>query len=645
METTNAIADTTTNNNNNNEEINKVEKDINNEQPITTTTTTTNTDLNENKQEESTDKIHVPNSTLFSLVLFNLPKYMDLKKFNKFLEQNKVPYKKTKKIVKESFGVISFDSVEVRDKFLEKLNGFEMGTKKLKCEIKEEKADRMKRKFNEQNDDRESKLKTIEEIVCPWYNIPYEEQLQKKKEQIINILINIKSETRKDSLHNLPFWLERRDKTREEKMCCPLEEIIASPTIQNYRNKAQYTIGLDENNVPCVGFALGRTGNGVTIVADPSNAPLISTRSNEIRRLFNDYIISHPRKPFDKNTHEGFWRQLTVRDFSTGESMATVQFNHKGLSEEEINKEKDNLKKFFESLPADKQLTSLSIQLYDGISNAAPVDLPTETIMGPNYIHEKLLGYTFRVSPNAFFQVNTKATELLYSKVLEWAGVSENTHLLDVCCGTGTIGQCASKKVKCITGLEISPDAITDSISNAQLNNITNAEYTLGKAEDTLPSMLTKFSKDEEFIGIVDPPRSGLHNDVLKAIRSFEPMKKLVYVSCNQKSLVQDSIKLCKGISKAMKGTPFIPTKAIAFDLFPHTDLVELVVLFERYNEDSDKKLNKEDGEIQEANSKNNNNNNKDINEDDKKRKREDDGNTNNNENNENNSNKEIKLE
>ncbi|KAM9987596.1 hypothetical protein ACTFIZ_000107 [Dictyostelium cf. discoideum] len=556
---------------------------------VESTTTT-----NETSTETPSDQIYVPNSTLHSMVIFGLPKYLDSKKFTKFLEQNNVQFKKIKKIVKESFGIVSFDSVEDRDKYLEYFQGFQYDDKtKLKTEAKEEKSDRMKRKYEEKEsekkeDNRESKLQTIEEIVCPWYNIPYEEQLRKKKKQIEKVMINIKSTTRKESFHNLPQWLVKRDKTKEEKMCCKLEEIVPSPVTENYRNKAQYTIGYDVDKKPCVGFSLGRTGNGVTIVADPTNAPLISKRSNEIRRLFNEYItepnLGSNRKPFDKNSHSGFWRQLTVRDFTSGETMATIQFNHKGLTAEELETEKNNLKNYFKSLPEEQRITSLSVQAYDGISNAAPVDLAVETIDGPEFIHENLLGCQFRVSANAFFQINTKATELLYSKVLDWAQVSQDTTLLDICCGTGTIGQCISKKVKKVIGLEISPDAVTDSINNAKLNQINNAEYIVGKAEDTLPTLLTKSNggKDQEFIGIVDPPRGGLHGDVLKAIRTFEPIKKLVYVSCNQNSLIPDAAKLCKGISKTMKGTPFVPTKAIAFDLFPHTDLVELVVLFER---------------------------------------------------------------
>ncbi|KAK5582044.1 hypothetical protein RB653_003626 [Dictyostelium firmibasis] len=567
-----------------------------------TATTESTTELKEKVEEKTTeetsetssDQIYVPNSTLHSMVVFGLPKYMDSKKFTKFLQQNNVPFKKIKKIVKESFGIISFDSVEERDNFLKYFQGFKLNDKViLKTEAKEEKADRMKRKYEEKEDknedNRESKLKTIEDIVCPWFNIPYEEQLKKKKDQIEKVMMNIKSTIRKESFHNIPEWLVKRNSTKEEKMCCKLEEIVPSPVTENYRNKAQYTIGYDGDSQPCVGFALGRTGNGITIVADPTNAPLISKRSNEIRRLFNQYIIApnlgSNRKPFDKNTHSGFWRQLTVRDFTTGETMVTVQFNHKGLTSDELETEKTNLKNYFASLPEEQRITSLSIQMYDGISNAAPVDLAVETILGPEYIHEKLLGYQFRVSPNAFFQVNTKATELLYSKVLDWAQVSPDTTLLDICCGTGTIGQCISKNVKKVIGLEISPDAVVDSINNAKLNQIDNAEYLVGKAEDTLPTLLTATTTttgDREFIGIVDPPRGGLHGDVLKAIRTFEPLKKLVYVSCNQSSLIPDASKLCKGISKTMKGTPFIPTKAIAFDLFPHTDLVELVVLFER---------------------------------------------------------------
>lgn len=544
----------------------KMEENTTNTTTSATTTTTTTEDIHNNKPKV--------------LMVFNLSKFMDGKKFIKFLDQHQVPYKKSKKIVGDTYGSLNYENEEQRGMIIEKLSKLKVGEKYIKVDDKEDKMESSKKR-KENPDFKPEPLKSIEDICSPWHKTAYEDQLKKKEKEMKDILTKMRIDIRKNSEHNLPSWLEKFSK----EMACPLETITPSATTQYYRNKASYTIGYDLENTPCVGFALGKTGNGVTAIGNPQNTPILSLKSLEIRKQFEDYIKGHARKPYDKPTHTGFWRQLTVRDFTTGESMATIQVNHKGLSAEEIEKEKQDMKTHFQSLP--NPITSFSIQLYDGLSNAAPVDHPFETVFGPDYIHEQLLGYKFRVSYNSFFQVNTKTTELLYSKVLEWANVSKDTILLDVCCGTGTIGQCVSSKVKKVIGLEISPDAIQDSIANAKLNNIENAEYILGKAEDTLPGLLKKFGKDEEYVGIVDPPRSGLHGDVIKAMRAFETMKKFVYVSCKQTSLVQDAIKFCKGISKTVHGTPFRPTKAIAFDLFPHTENCELVVLFERIDNNS----------------------------------------------------------
>eukprot|EP01132_Coremiostelium_polycephalum_P006241 gene6241-7772_t len=618
----NSIITTSNASNDNNIEPKNEEKSDKNDESSTTTdntnTSTTTTTTTTNTGSVATFVQTPPtigNQYLTSLIVFNLPKYWNNQKLSKYLESNQVPFTKAKKIVKETFGFIFFDDQKSKEKIFELLNGKELDNQVLKVSEREEKADRMKRKFQDQqnkgtdgdsestnqtekkqkcdednnNNNNKSNLKTIEEICCPWYNIKYEEQIERKKKQIEKVLVQIKTNIRKESQHNMPTWLTEKGKGA---LCCPLETVVASPMINNYRNKATYTIGRDSTGQPCVGFSLGKTGNGITVVADPSNAPIISVRSNSIRKTFEEYIKSSVLPPFDKNTHTGFWRQLVVRDFeNTGESMATIQVNHKDMSKEQIDQQKQQLVDYFQTkIPQDQRLTSLSIQLYDGVSNAAPVDLPVETLIGNDRIHETLLGYRFQVSSNAFFQVNSKATELLYSKVLEWAQVSENTHLFDICCGTGTIGQCISHRVKSVIGLELSPDAVEDAKKNAEINQIKNISYHVGKAEETLPGLLQNIKLSppsdnggpSEYVGIVDPPRGGLHNDVVKAIRSFEPIKKLIYVSCNQNSLIPDSVRLCKGISKSFSGTPFKPTKAIAFDLFPHTDLVELVVLFER---------------------------------------------------------------
>lgn len=209
-----------------------------------------------------------------------------------------------------------------------------------------------------------------------------------------------------------------------------------------------------------------------------------------------------------------------------------------------------------------------------------------------------MLGTRFRISPTSFFQVNTPAASVLYDLVRQWCGdLDANTTLFDVCCGTGTIGLCIGKnsaQLKEIVGLEIVEDAVLDARANATLNNITNARFLVGKAEDTIFKVVGEYpnikkqSDSHKFIAVLDPPRGGVHGKVLKALRDCEAITRIIYVSCNPNSLVNDASVLCRYPSKSSPGAPFVPVVARPVDLFPHTPHTELVMMFQRNTPDAE---------------------------------------------------------
>ena len=257
------------------------------------------------------------------------------------------------------------------------------------------------------------------------------------------------------------------------------------------------------------------------------------------------------------------------------------------------------------------------------VSNMAAADAHTsELVVGdrntannkPMVICEHMCGLKFSLSHSAFFQVNTAAAELLYALAGEWASPNGKSLLLDVCCGTGTIGLTLANSVGKVVGLDIVEDAIRDAEKNSKLNDRTNCEWIAGKAEDTLDVVLKKYgedvktvagntneeegSKDEheeerqqqqqkreflydDVVAIVDPPRCGLHKKVLNALRMETRLRKIVYVSCNPDSMAQNCVELCALRTKNM-GPPFRPRKAAAVDLFPHTAHCEAVLVLER---------------------------------------------------------------
>jgi len=206
-------------------------------------------------------------------------------------------------------------------------------------------------------------------------------------------------------------------------------------------------------------------------------------------------------------------------------------------------------------------------------------------LYGSEYYEEQIFGITFRVSPFAFFQVNTPVFEKMLIQIKEFAQIDSETPLLDVCCGTGAIGLCLSQAgCKKGIGVELIKQAVENAKENVKLNSEIfegrEIEFHAGRAEDLLPSLVE--NQSGKIIGIVDPPRSGLHQNVLKALRTCKGLDRLVYVSCNALTQVQDLKYLCYEVKGKRKGPPFRPVRAVGADLFPHTSHIESIVLLER---------------------------------------------------------------
>ena len=207
-----------------------------------------------------------------------------------------------------------------------------------------------------------------------------------------------------------------------------------------------------------------------------------------------------------------------------------------------------------------------------------------EALHGEPYIEQYMLGLRFHVSPFAFFQVNSGAACGLVTLIGEQCSLGPRTVLLDVCCGAGTIGLALASRVRKVIGVEILSEAVDDAQRNAAMNGIENAHFVAAKAEVAMRSVLQKLSAEERenLVAIVDPPRAGLHTDVVKALRACEPLSRIIYVSCHAPGFVSNAVQLCRPTSNAFQGKPFEPIAAFPVDLFPHTLHCELVVLLER---------------------------------------------------------------
>uniref|UniRef100_A0ABM5F1P9 tRNA (uracil(54)-C(5))-methyltransferase n=1 Tax=Pogona vitticeps TaxID=103695 RepID=A0ABM5F1P9_9SAUR len=541
-------------------------------------------------------------SEIFKVAIRNLPKYVSCNEVKKFIAKYGLNPHKIKLLGKQTFAFVTFKSEEERDKAMKVLHGVRWKSQNLSVRLAKPKADPIIKKRRREEEEQEEELseqaakkcpplakdgreepltKQIADVVTPLWTLPYEEQLAKKKRECQQVLLTLTREVGNNNRALLPWLFVQKEKY--DGLCSPLEGVKASPLQTAYRNKCEFLIGMGPNQEDkTVGFRLGKYKGGTCAVVEPFDTIHIPGVAKKVVKAFQDYIRSTPYSVYSPETYEGNWKQLTVRTSRNGHIMAIAYFNPQKLSKEELTELQASLAKYFTEGPGkDSGITSLYFVEEGQRKSPNREDLTLEHIAGDKYIYEDLLGMKFRISPHAFFQVNTLAAEVLYSVIQDWAQVDQDTTVLDVCCGTGTIGISLAKKVKKVTGIELCQEAVEDAKANAQLNGLSNVEFHCGKAEDLVPHLVNSLAL-ENSVTIVDPPRAGLHSKVILAIRKAEQLKKLIYVSCNPRAAMNNFVDLCRAPSNRVKGNAFRPVKAMAVDLFPHTMHYELLFFFER---------------------------------------------------------------
>ncbi|XP_063171839.1 tRNA (uracil-5-)-methyltransferase homolog A isoform X2 [Candoia aspera] len=427
----------------------------------------------------------------------------------------------------------------------------------------------------------ESLSKQIADVVTPLWTIPYEDQLVKKQQQCEEVLLKLTREMGNNNRTLLPWLFLQKEK--HGGLCCSLEGVQASPLQTEYRNKCEFLIGLGPNQEDkTVGFRLGKYKGGTCAVVEPFDTIHIPAVAKKVAKAFQDYIRSTSYSVYSPETYEGHWKQLTVRTSMNGHVMAIAYFNPQKLSKEELATLQASMATYFtEGIGKDSGVTSLYFVEEGQRKSPHREDLILKNIAGDKYIQENLLGLKFRISPHAFFQVNTKAAEVLYSAIQDWVEINQDTTVLDVCCGTGSIGISLAQKVKKVIGVELCQEAVEDAKANAQLNGLMNVEFHCGKAEELVPQLVNTLAL-RHTVTIVDPPRAGLHSKVILAIRKAEHLRKLLYVSCNPRAAMNNFVDLCRAPSHRVKGSPFRVIRAQAVDLFPHTTHCEMLFFFDR---------------------------------------------------------------
>lgn len=335
-------------------------------------------------------------------------------------------------------------------------------------------------------------------------------------------------------------------------------ETIGMENPYNYRNKAQYPVGLNSDGQPEVGVFAQRTH---TII--PIQTCLIQTEiSQKIAKTIIDFVKEKNIQVYNEENQKGLLRHIVIKVGKyTNQVMCILVVN-----DSKFDQEQELVKLLCEKYPEIKTIVK-------NINNKnTNVILGKENInlYGNGYIEDKLGEYTLKISPMSFYQVNPVQAEILYTTAINQANLDKNDILFDLYCGIGTIGIFASKYVNKVYGIEIVPQAIEDAKENAKINDVKNIEFICGDVEVAFDELINKEKIVPSAI-IVDPPRKGLDNKTVENIAKIQPAK-LVYISCNPATMVRDLAKL-EDIYNIKTIQPV--------DMFPWTNGVESITILE----------------------------------------------------------------
>ncbi|MGI6072574.1 MAG: 23S rRNA (uracil(1939)-C(5))-methyltransferase RlmD [Lachnospiraceae bacterium] len=332
----------------------------------------------------------------------------------------------------------------------------------------------------------------------------------------------------------------------------------------HYRNKVQFPVGRKPDGTVVTGFYAGRTH----YIVPTDNCPVSSKAANRATAVVRDFISRQGVSIYDEITGKGLVRHILIRTgTTTGQLMVCLVINGNRLTGAGGNVEKAFVQALTEKIP---KINSICLNINKKNTN---VILGSKIIClhGNDYIEDKIGELTFRISPLSFFQTNSMQARKLYDKALEYAGLTGEETVWDLYCGIGAISLFLAQRAKKVYGVEIVPAAIDNAACNARLNDITNAEFFCGPAEEVFAEAV-RGGKAGANVVVVNPPRKGCDASLLEAIMEVAPAK-IVYVSCDSATLARD-VKILSEKYKLVEATPV--------DLFPHTVHVETVVLMSR---------------------------------------------------------------
>ncbi len=391
---------------------------------------------------------------------------------------------------------------------------------------------------------------------CQIQEMKYDRQLEFKNQKVRGNLMRI-GEVPEQLLDRIMEPIVGMDET----------EGLGGP--YHYRNKAQFPIGTDKDGNIVTGFYAGRTHS----IISNTNCALGVEINEQILKLILEFMKEYHISAYDEGKHQGLVRHVLIRyGFSTKEIMVCLVINGGGLPHGEV---------LAKRLAKIEGMTSVTLSINKEKTNVIMGNV-IKPLWGQMYITDYIGNVKYQISPLSFFQVNPVQTEKLYKLALEYSGLNDvscgnpsDKVVWDLYCGIGTISLFLAQKAGKVYGVEIVPQAIDDARNNAKINEIENAEFFVGKAEEVLPHYYEDYAKEHggetahADVIVVDPPRKGCEETLLQTMVDMQP-ERIVYVSCDSATLARDV--------KFLRGNGYELERVRAVDQFPHTVHVETVV-------------------------------------------------------------------
>ena len=356
---------------------------------------------------------------------------------------------------------------------------------------------------------------------CQIHNLTYDKQLEFKMKKVVKLMGKFRR----------------------------VNDIIGMDNPYHYRNKVQAAFGRDKQNRIISGVYQSSTHKIVPV----DNCLIEDEKADEIIVTIRKLLKSFKLKPFDDVKMTGFLRHVLIkRGFLSGEIMVVLV-----TGEEQFKSKRSFINAILSRHP---EITTI-VQNINNKRTSLVLGEKSIVLYGDGVIKEQLCGYTFTISPKAFYQINPIQTEVLYNKAMEFADIQKDDIVIDSYCGTGTIGIIASKYAKRVIGVELNKDAVKDARKNAKLNNIENIDFVCADAGQYMVNIANEGLKAD--VVIMDPPRAGSDVKFLKSVIRLNP-RKVVYISCNPETCARDILFLSKNKYKVRKIQPV--------DMFPHTE-------------------------------------------------------------------------